>query len=518
MQPPADPAASARDLRLTHVVSAIVLALGSVVVCVSVWLSFERNLDLPWTSIRLAPSFALVRGYPLYSMPDTPPWVMVAYGPLFPVFYLPSTFASDPSPAVAVATLLAHVYILAPAALLFAAHGRRLRAEQAPVGFHWSLALLFFALLAFTVPSLNYVTTYVHVDAPALGLVVVAAYAVLRASWKEARLERWLLVAGICAGLAAACKVNLLAAAFGMFLWSIWSLGARRALLLLLGAGASFGGVYACAAIRDGLAPVLLNLSVPGRMPWFTFENLDTLALSGHSDSLLDKVRTVLTFTGSYLRDYGIVALAVLLLLPTLEQRSASAAKMIRFFLFLAVVMALASVPSVGKSGGDVNSRALVSLPLTLAAVLAFATLAQPSTRRGWMIAYAPLVAAVFIVSLGAGAGIRKFTTGKLPTLLEAYTVISSEPGRWYFPFDPLAHLLVEGKFRPNIDVIHSYAAAGVPVEERAFRSALPEELQYIALPPSIASWGLAEIQRLVPEYSRGMRAAHLQHHDLLAR
>ncbi|MFN2509460.1 MAG: hypothetical protein ABR589_11895, partial [Chthoniobacterales bacterium] len=77
--------------------------------------------------------------------------------------------------------------------------------------------------------------------------------------------------------------------------------------------------------------------------------------------------------------------------------------------------------------------------------------------------------------------------------MLEAYTVISSEPARWYFPFDPLAHLLAEGKFRPNIDVIHSYAAAGTPVEETAFRSVLPERLQYIAMPPSIASWGMSE-------------------------
>ena len=36
--------------------------------------------ELSMDSIRLAPSFALALGYPLYSLPDQPPWVMVATG------------------------------------------------------------------------------------------------------------------------------------------------------------------------------------------------------------------------------------------------------------------------------------------------------------------------------------------------------------------------------------------------------------------------------------------------------
>ena len=102
--------------------------------------------------------------------------------------------------------------------------------------------------------------------------------------------------------------------------------------------------------------------------------------------------------------------------------------------------------------------------------------------------------------------------------MVEAYDTVAKEPGRWYFPFDPLAHLLGEAKFRPNMDVVHSYAAAGSPVARAAFRSALPEDLQHIAVPPAFASWGIAEIRRLLPEYGRAARELDLEHHNVISR
>ena len=61
----------------------------------SIPFSIADNLNRSWTSIRLAPSFALARGYPLYSLPDHPPWVMVGYGPFYPIAYVPCIFAKD---------------------------------------------------------------------------------------------------------------------------------------------------------------------------------------------------------------------------------------------------------------------------------------------------------------------------------------------------------------------------------------------------------------------------------------
>ncbi|HSH38532.1 MAG TPA: hypothetical protein VK993_07080, partial [Chthoniobacterales bacterium] len=114
---------------------------------------------------------------------------------------------------------------------------------------------------------------------------------------------------------------------------------------------------------------------------------------------------------------------------------------------------------------------------------------------------HAAVSGAAIIIALSLGSASAKWSARRDTTLVEAYSVVSADLGRWYFPFDPLAHLLAEGKFRPNIDVIHSYATSRVPVDESAFRSALPENLRYIAVPPSVSEWGVGELSRLIPEY-----------------
>ena len=490
---------------------------AAVILLLTAFLSVQRNLDFAWTSVRLAPAYALTHGYPLFSAPDTPPWVMVGYGPLYPLAYLPATVASHPATAVAVATALAHFYILGPVALLCRTCTRRLSGGASRERLHWAFMLLFFALIAATAPSLNYVTSNVHVDAPALGLFLLAAYFTLRAD-DESRTARMLVLAGVCAGLSAACKLNLIAAGPAFLLWIAASRGIKAAARFAAAAAVAFCMIYVVAAARDGFSAVVLNLRLPGRMPWFTFQGLDSAAYAGSSHDALDKFRTVLNLLGAYLRDYGIVALALALLLPVIQTISAAGARMTKLFLLLAAVMLFASIASVGKSGGDVNSRALLTLPLTLAALTAFAALAQQPARATVPVAYASLAALTFVVAISAAAGFLRWSVKGSPTLVEAYDTVANEPGRWYFPFDPLAHLLGEGKFRPNMDVVHSYAAAGSPVDRAAFRSALPEDLQHIAVPPAFASWGIAEIRRLLPEYSRAARELDLEHHNVMSR
>ena len=480
----------------------IVVGLAGAALALTVWASIPRNLDLPWTSIRLAPAFALAQGLPLYSTPDQPPWVMVGYGPLYPVGYLPCVLAKHPVTAVTAATLLAHLYVFGPAALLCAAFARRLRAEGDAAAVHWSVTFLLFALLTHVVPSLTYVTAGVHADAPTLGLFLLACYGVLRADEAGARELQWLLAGGVAAGLSATCKVNLLAGVAALAVWVFRRWGLKRTLLFLPAAAVAVVVVYGWAMSRDGFAAVALNLRQPGRMPWFTFGELGTLALTGSSHEFADKLRAFATFARSFLVDYGAVALAILLMLPRDKAApGASAARVIRFFLVIALIMLPASIASIAKYGGDVNSRALVSLPLALAAIFTLALVAQRRDRLYALAPHAALLGLSAIVALPLGSAPAKWAGRNNTTLGEAYAVISADPGRWYFPFDPLAHLLAEGRFRPNIDVVYSYVTAGSPVNESAFRSALPDRLRYVAVPPSVAEWGVSELNRLIPEY-----------------
>jgi hypothetical protein len=191
---------------------------------------------------------------------------------------------------------------------------------------------------------------------------------------------------------------------------------------------------------------------------------------------------------------------------------------MIQLFLFLSLIMVPASVVAVGKSGGDVNSRALVALPLTLAALFAFAVLVREPHGIAVATRSVALLGATFAVAFASGTGLLQVSLHRSSTLVEAHTTVSNERGRWYFPFDPLAHLLAEGKFRPSMDVIHSYAAAGLPVKKEAFQSTLPDRLEYVAVPPLFASWGINEMRRLMPEFYKTGHNPDLFHHQVISR
>ncbi len=492
-------AAAARGL--TYVLA----GLGVFVLAVSIWNSIGRNLDFPWTSIRLAPAFALAHGIPLYSMPDKSPWVMVGYGPLYPAAYLPSVLAHHPRSAVAIATILAHFYVLAPAALIFSLLGKRMAGENArPV--LWLFFLLLFALVTHLAPSLAYVTAGVHADAPASGFFLLACYALLRSEFVAPTSQtRWLLGAGIAAGLSAACKINFAAVTIGLVIWAWRFFGWKRAALFLSASFFAALTIYAMAAARDGLAPVLLNLTQPGKMPWFTISEIEPLSLSGSSHEFSEKLRTFLTFSRDYLKVYGPIALAAILVTIVVGETSKieRTARWVGFFIFLALCLSPVSIASVSKYGGDVNNRALVTLPLSLAAIFALASLVQRSSRVGLGAMVAALAAAIFVVALPLKERIQKVSSGGRPILVEAYGVIRADPGRWYYPYDPLAHFLAERKFRPNMDVIYSYAESGFPVDGDAFRAALPENLRYLAIPPAAGTWGETEIRRLLFDYGK---------------
>ena len=494
------------------------VALALVAFAISLWISIARNLDLPWTSIRLAPAFALARGLPLFSMPQQPPWVMVGYGPFYPVAYLPCVWARHPTEAVVTATLLAHFYVLLPVGLIFSLLRKPVASSAGGPSLPgaWALPLLLFALIAHLVPSLAYATTGVHADAPAFGLLLFACYAILRGeSGRGSAVRGWLIGAGAAAGLAAACKMNFAAGAVALCLWTLRFSGWKRAAEFMGAALLAAAGAYIVDGLHDGFAPMLLNLGQPGRMPWFTFSDTETMALSGVTHEFPEKVRTFLTFARDYLKAYGAVALAVAILSFARRKKEDASPidRLVWFFLFLSLILAPVSIASISKYGGDVNSRALVSLPLTLAALFAMAAAAERGNLVAKAATYAALAGATFMIALPVKDDCVRLWPKKTPTLVEAYAVLSADPARWYFPYDPLAHLLADGKFRPNMDVIYSYALIGLPVEESVFRSALPENLRYIALPPSGTEWGISELRRLLPEYLHPAPELNFQRH-----
>jgi hypothetical protein len=468
----------------------------------SIPVSIVRNLNFPWTSFRLAPSFALARGYALYSMPDHPPWVMVGYGPFYPIAYLPCILAKDPVTAVSGATILAYAYILVPVGLLSALVCRRLDRSlkgQGPRA-SWSPIFLFFGLLTSFVPSLSYITTEVHVDAPALGFFLMACYGVLRAAQAGRRGSGpSIALAGVSAGLSASCKFTLLAGVFALFLFILWSLDWKRAAVFALCTVLTGGIVYGWIIARDGFSAVLLNFQVLGNFPWVKYVPMDA------GTRVTDKIVTALILGREYLVSYGAVIVGTLVLASLLTRQSADqetppARLTVWFFLFVALMFMPVSIASFAKMGGDVNSKGLFTLPLTLAAIFALWASFHRASLSGNLIACAVLTGTIFISALSIVGDVVYLHFGR-SLMEESYATVRAYPSKCYFPYDPLAHLLAGDRFRPNMDVIYSYAMGGSPVNKAAFES-----------------WGSSELGRLLPAYSVPFNELHHEHQVALGK
>jgi hypothetical protein len=486
----------------------------------SIVFSIADNLNFPYTSFRLAPTLALARGYPLYSLPDHPPWVTVGYGPFYPLAYLPCIFAKDPVTAVSAATILAYAYILVPVALLCALLCRRLAPLPNGARLSWVPIFLLFGLVAISLPSLAYITTRVHADAPALGLFLMGSYFVLRAEETSRRLSGYLIVlAGLFAGLSASCKFTLIAGAFALVLFVLRSLGWKRAVAFALSVVLTVCMVYGWIIVRDGFPAIVLNFRVLARFPWIKHYDVGK---GGPLDTTIwasDKIMTSLSLILVYLKDYGLLILVSLALirLPGLQaapNKTPPARHLVWLFLFIALMVMPASIASVAKYGGDVNSRAIFTLPLILAVIFAFwAAIVHPANLTSSLAECIVLTGAILNVALSVEGKLIGLNFGK-SIMEESYATIKAHPSQCYFPYDPLAHLLAGDRFRPNMDVIYAYAIGGYPVDKTAFQSSMPAEIKYVIFPFSM-SWGSSELRRLLPIQSVPTTYLKLEHHDV---
>ncbi|MSU46565.1 MAG: hypothetical protein EXS42_05445 [Lacunisphaera sp.] len=175
---------------------------------------------VPWNAARLAPSFALAYGLPVYALRDSGQQLGWFYGPGFPVWNLPATLTSNPTHALLIAGGWNVLTWLVPVALLLhaagVARGWLTLAEAAFAG-----VLLLGNLVT------NYGFYFIHVDALCLAAGLVACAALHRAVTQGN--ERWLpVVAAALAGAFWTKQISCLLA-LAMLIW-LWREGQRRLL------------------------------------------------------------------------------------------------------------------------------------------------------------------------------------------------------------------------------------------------------------------------------------------------
>src|SRR3954468_16004070 len=94
------------------------LGLAAIGVVLFIWSAACLVPSVPWNAARIAPSFALAYGLPIYALRDSGAQLGWAYGPVFPLWYMPVTLTSNPTVALMLSALVNVLTLLLPVLLL----------------------------------------------------------------------------------------------------------------------------------------------------------------------------------------------------------------------------------------------------------------------------------------------------------------------------------------------------------------------------------------------------------------
>jgi hypothetical protein len=470
----------------------------------------QALLDGPyrhWNAIRITPALSLFSGYTLYYRPDSGPVTGNIYTPLASLVYLPAAAASSPTGVIAVGTVISLLLYFAPVVWLYARlaavpvrcwpivgricnpsgrmDGLQIRPTTGNAGAdpltrqaEW-LTLALFPLLTYNLEkSLRYSAAFIHADAPALGMAAAAAavlYVDPRHRWRS------LFPSALLAVLAVWSKQVMAPLLLALPLWLLAAAGLRAGLrygLALLLAGAAVLGVSL--TLLDPANLFFNVVTIPGRHPWEGLfpNNLAWVALEFQNQAFV--LALLLGFGALY----------------PLAVRSGSWPGLSRWLtqnrwsLFLVVALLVLPTSLIGrmKVGGDLNALSF-SLYFLLLAVCLMLREGVGSPAAAPVQAGFRLLAVVAVTGCGLLAiqtqGQRFLAMAasrpNTPELVVAY--LKDHPGEAYFPWNPLGHLLAEGRYYHFEYGLFDRQIAGFPVREDHFRQAIPSRLRLVCVP-----------------------------------
>ena len=400
----------------------------------------------PWDMVRLAPSLALLQGIDPYAGVHSGVVLSTMYGPVAIAAYVPAALIGDSAFAAIVGRWLGFAFAFAP--LLFCS-----RIADGSEGKAWrGMVLAIGSLAMIACPALRYSTTFLHADAPALGLLGLACLLASRPGGPG-------LITAVVCGLAILTKQTMLPLPVAILI-SVWIFeGPRQAgwfLAKLAIVGVLFLAILACLWNRDAL---YLNLvKIPAGIPWRGRAPGNLLATS--VELLIHSLPLVL-----------LLAITCLYRLP--DRTSA---------IFLIVAAALAPMAVLGrvKEAGDINSFSPCLYPLLLAGIChaTIAPLASIFLRRSFA---AILAALALFGSVRLSDEVRLLTKERSFQAESKY--LEAFPGSVYFPWNPSVHLAVEGHPAHHLFSAWERGVAGFPVETEHLRSAIPPTTRYVAFP-----------------------------------
>jgi hypothetical protein len=429
------------------------LALAGVGWLALVWSALCTVPGVPWNAPRLAASFALARGLPFYALRDSGAHLGWFYGPVFPIWYLPITLTDNPTLALVLAGVINLATILTPFALVLWAAG---------VARGWRLAaatLIAGVLLASD--ETNWAAYYfVHVDIVCLALGAGGCLALHRAATGGGR--GWLPLAALGAVLAFWTKVIALPLAGAMLLW-LWR--ERQGRLV--------GPLLFWLVVCGGVVSAVFFL-------WFGPEEILFNVWLIHSrNPRVGGWALLAEYAGNALR-FAWVWLALLGWSWWDARRRpgsplpAGAASLVRLLLWAALCQLPLGLLAPLKSGGTLGSLHSVWWCFLAAMIFLSHRWSQPATGAS--------AARVFALAMLAATSMAQWHIWKFPGVWTLYrgqeadlAQARANPGKIYFPWNPLLTIISERRVYPLDDALYCLAVAGLEPPPDAIRAAVPD-------------------------------------------
>jgi hypothetical protein len=421
----------------------------------------------PWNDARLARGIALWSGYRLYPGRDSRvPIIGTMHGPLPHLLYSCLAFLKDPTLLLIAACALSCVLYFGAVLWL------HLRAEASVAG-----AYGFFACTALLLASrgASFSGFMVHVDACAMCCAMLAAGLLMQAGPPRA----WTLSASaVLAVLAVASKQTMAPAAIALPCFVLMADG-KRAFARYL--------VVQIAAV----AAIFLAMLALFRPPRDLLFNTFTLAIRQPRTASaaarmmlgLSQVRSELAAAAAPL----LVVIAVVALSPgSIREKIAKRRWLV--FLWMALLQLPVELRAWSTDGGGSNHLGLVTLLVSLATTCGLVGLWRPNgiATINWTgLAARMLLIGILLVYIPLPFGIfRDLRLVHTSATQVAYNYERQHPGRAYFPINPLAALLAEGRLTHLDAALFDRELAGFPISAEQLAAGLPLGYQLVAYPP----------------------------------
>ena len=415
---------------------------------------------VPWNPARLAPSFALARGLPIYALRETGAHLGWIYGPVFPLWYLPFGLLENPTVALVLAAGWNALTMILPVVLVLW------------VGLGAQMWVVVRVTLCGTLLLLANPTTlagfyFLHVDAVCVACVLLACVALHARVWRG--WQAGLPMAALAATLAIGSKQLAVIFVPASIIW-LWREGhgrlVRAWLFWLVVGGGGLAGIF---LFTFGAEELVFNLYLfHARNPWqgtWTLLGARMFELAG---------------------DCWVWGVAVLIGVLVVRRRQRApldpaSGSMARLLGWAALWQLPVGLIATLKVGGGLNSVHALVYALAAGLIVLGAAITkhdadqrdgQRTWRTNWLL---PGIVGLLIVVIGVRLVAKKQVVLMPDRGLEQLVAESkANPGKRYYPWNPLITIISDRKVYPFDDALKCLWIAQLEPPVEAIRAAIP--------------------------------------------